>query len=82
MSTTAVCPDNDLSPTSPAMCHPAELMIQDIFRMDREHMICELMLFNDHCFHQFSVESLAKMSEAKLRRLLIAARHHYQSKGY
>lgn len=63
-------------------CHPAEITSRDISHMDREAMIQSLLLFSHYCYFQFNAANLARLPGAELRRLLVAARHHYQAKGY
>jgi hypothetical protein len=62
--------------------HPAELTLKDIAQMDRGETISTLLIFNEYCFFNFTRKSLEQMPNAKLRLLLVAARRHYQAKGY
>lgn len=62
--------------------HPADLTLNEISDMDREHLIEQLLVFNGYCAFHFSRERLLSMSGTDLRGLLYAARRHYHEKGY
>ncbi|MCH7839673.1 MAG: hypothetical protein IID38_05505 [Planctomycetes bacterium] len=63
-------------------CHPSELSLACILRMDRDSILDALHEFGRHCSFHIAVETLEPLCLAELRRLLKRIRHHYHSKGY
>jgi len=63
-------------------CHPAELSLDAIMRMDRESILDALNEFGCYCAFHIAAETLEPLSLAELRTLLKRIRHHYHSKGY
>jgi len=55
-------------------------MLQDIFRMDRAGMIQELRLLSEQGSTSFSEACVDRMSNSKLRQILVAARYHFRQK--
>jgi hypothetical protein len=63
-------------------CHPAELSLDAIMKMDRDRVIHALHEFGKLCSFHFAPEALGGLDVSELRKLLKDVRRHYQSKGY
>jgi hypothetical protein len=62
--------------------HPADLTLNDMTRMQRDNLIKQLLIFNDHCAFRFQKSRLISLTNKELRGLLYTARRHYHGKGY
>jgi hypothetical protein len=62
--------------------HPAHLTLNEMTCMERDSLIKQLLVFNDHCAFRFARSRLISLTNKELRGLLYAARRHYHGKGY